>query len=73
MAATRNDVKALAKARYPSAAAIELKRLSDFKTLGVRGNGADQPDWLLTIGGGKDAIEFKADSLDMLQALLSAN
>jgi hypothetical protein len=73
MAATRNDIKALAKVRHPSATAIQLKRLSDFQTLGVIGKDADQPAWLLTIGGGKNAVEYKADTLDILQALLSAN
>ena len=73
METTRNDIKALAKERYTSAAIINLKRLSDFRTLGVVAKDANQPDWLLTIGGGKDAIEFKADTLDLLQAMLSAN
>ncbi len=73
MAATRNDIKALAKERYPSAATIDLKRLSDFQTLGMAGKDADHPDWLLTIGGGEKAIELKADTLDLLQAMLSAN
>ena len=73
MALTRSDIKALAKQRYPFAATIDLKRLSDFQTLGVATNDADQPDWLLIISGGKDAIEYKAETLDMLQALLSAN
>jgi hypothetical protein len=73
MAATRNDIKALVKERYPTAATVQLKRLSDYQTFGEVGKDAGQPDWLLTIGGGKDAIEFKADTLDMLQAMLSAN
>ena len=73
MAATRNDIKARAKERYPSASAIELKRLSDFRTIGVISKDADQPDWLLTINDGTEAIEFKADTLDILQAMLSAN
>jgi hypothetical protein len=73
MAATRNDIKALAKERYPSATTFQLKRFSDFQTLGVVGKDADHPDWLLTISGGEDAIEYKADTLDLLQAMLSAN
>lgn len=73
MAATRNDIKALAKVRHPSAATIHLKRFSDYQTLGVVGKDADHPDWLLTIGGGENAIEYKADTLDLLQAMLSVN
>jgi hypothetical protein len=73
MAATRNDIKALVKDRYPSAATVQLKRLSDFQTFGAVGKDAGQPDWLLTIGDGKDAIEYKADTLDILQAMLIAN
>jgi hypothetical protein len=73
MAANRNDIRALAKERHPSATTIELKRLSDFQTLGVVGNGAGQPDWLLTIGVGKEAIRYKADTLDTLLAMLSTN
>lgn len=72
MAATRNDIKALVKERYP-ASAVQLKRLSDFQTFGAVDKGASQPDWLLTIGEGKDAIEYKADTLDILQSMLSAN
>jgi hypothetical protein len=72
MAATRNDIKALAKERHPSAVIIQLKRLSDFQTLGIREKDADHPDWLLTVGGGDDAIEYKADTLDTLQAMLGA-
>ena len=77
MAATRKDIKALAKERYPSASTIELKRLSDFQILGTAGKDAD-PDWLLTIGAGTSgdgqaAIELKADTLDLLQAMLSPN
>ena len=73
MPSTRNDIKALAKLRYPLATTIDLKRLSDFQTLGVAAIDADQPDWLLIISGGEDAIEYKAESLDMLQVLLSSN
>jgi hypothetical protein len=73
MAATRNEIKALAKERYPSAATIQLKRLSDFQTLGAVAKDADQPDWLLTIGDGDDAIKYKAGTLDTLQTMLSAN
>jgi|tagenome__1003787_1003787.scaffolds.fasta_scaffold20941452_2 hypothetical protein len=72
MAATRNDIKALAKERYPSAATIQLKRFSDFQTLGIAGKDGDHPDWLLTIDGGKNAIEYKADTLELLHAMLSA-
>lgn len=73
MAATRNDIKALAKERYPAASTINLKRLSDFRTLGIIAKDAEQPDWLLTIGEGKDAIEVKADTLDLMQAMLHTN
>lgn len=73
MAATRNDIKALVKDRYPFAARVQLKRLSDFQTFGAVGKDAGQPDWLLTIGDGKDAIEYKAVTLDILQAMLIAN
>jgi hypothetical protein len=73
MAATRNDIKALAKERHPTATTIQLRRLSDFRVIGVVGNDAGQPDWLLIIGGGKDAIRYKADTLDALLATLSAD
>jgi hypothetical protein len=71
--ATRNDIKALVKERYPTIAPVQLKRLSDFQTFGAAGKDAGQPDWLLTIGEGKDVIEYKADTLDILQAMLSSS
>ena len=72
MAPTRRDITALAKARHPYAVTIQLKRYSDFRTLGVTEIDANHPDWLLTIAGGGDSTEYKADTLDELQTMLSA-
>jgi hypothetical protein len=41
--------------------------------LGIAGKDADHPDWLLTVSRGEDAFEFKADTLDLLQAMLIAH
>jgi hypothetical protein len=72
MAPTRRDINSLARARHPNAVTILLKRHSDFRTLGVTETDANQPDWLLTIAGGGDATEYKADTLVELQTMLSA-
>jgi hypothetical protein len=72
MAASRQEIKLLAKERHPAAVSIELKRHSDFQILSVKENGTDQPDWLLTIVGGGDTNEYKADTLDELHTMLSA-
>jgi len=73
MQTTRNDIKALAKGRHPSALTIELRRHSDFKSLGTAATDADEPDWLLTIAGGENpSVEYKADTLDEMHAMLSA-
>ena len=73
MQTTRNDIKALAKGRHPSALTIELRRHSDFKSLGTAATDTDELDWLLTItGGGKPPVEYKAATLDEMHAILSA-
>ena len=72
MSASRNDIKALAKERHPTANTVVLKRLSDFHTIGIVGSDASEPDWLLTISGGGDTVDYKAHSLDELHAMLIA-
>lgn len=72
MPATRQDIKLLAKQRHPTAVTIELRRHSDFQILSAKEVGVDRPDWLLTVAGGKDMAEYKADTLDELHAMLSA-
>ena len=72
MVPTRRDITALARVLHPSAVTIRLKRHSDFRTLGVTDIDANQPDWLLTIAGGGNLTEYKADTLVELQTMLSA-
>ena len=72
MAATRNDIKTMAKERYPGAVTIELKRYSDFQTIGVSTTESAHPDWLLTVAGAGDAIAYRGNTLDELQTLLIA-